>query len=313
MVDRCCCFTTDSGYLFPTVLSAIQARKFLDHDIADVVIMLFGADPVALKVFSEICQRNGIRLMVCDPEMLQGYSTMYARLFLSKTLSQKYLRVLYVDGDTQVTRSLNTIMQAELPNGHAFAAVADPMAVLQASKSGDAAIQSYFDGLGVENSPARPYFNSGVMLIDLAHWAAIERDALACLRDRPELCLFQDQSALNFAGHQNFSSMSFRWNFPIFFRNCGVERTLRPRVYHFMSKPKPWQGVFPPWNRSFAKPYRDLIAQHPETMPFSEPLSLPRHIRYLLQQNIKRLQETVTWRYSRRREFILEFDAAAKL
>ncbi len=311
MIDRCACFITDTGYLFPTVLAATQARKFLDREIADVVIILFDTPPEKAELIAKICERNQIILICVSDEILQGYNAMYARLFLTELLPAKYKRVLYMDGDIQITGSLNDLIQTELPGDSDFAAVPDPMAIeLYEAKSGDPKIQSYFEGIGVNSSPARPYFNSGVLLINLPQWAAIGRDALDVLTNAPAKCLFQDQSALNFAGHSKFAPMSFRWNFPIFFRNCGVEKSLAPRVYHFMSKPKPWNGAFPPWNSSFVEPYAKLISEYPDLGAHSKKLPLSAHIKYLGQQYFKRANETITWRFSGRRRAILEFEKA---
>ncbi len=309
MIDRCACFITDAGYLFPTVLAATQARKFLDREIADVVIILFDSSPEKAELIAKICEPNQIILICVSNEILLGYNAMYARLFLRELLPAKYQRVLYMDGDIQITGSLNDLIQTELPGNSDFAAVPDPMAIaLYAAKSGDAKIQSYFYGIGVNSSPARPYFNSGVLLINLSQWATIGRDALDVLTNAPEKCLFQDQSALNFAGHSKFAPMSFRWNFPIFFRNCGVEKPLAPRVYHFMSKPKPWNGAFPPWNSKFVEPYTQLIAEYPDLSAHSKTLPLSAHIKYLAQQYFKGANETITWRFSGRRPSILEFE-----
>jgi lipopolysaccharide biosynthesis glycosyltransferase len=106
--------------------------------------------------------------------------------------------------------------------------------------------------------------------------------------------------------------MSFRWNFPIFFRNCGVEANIRPAIYHFMSKPKPWDGTFPPWSRKFYRPYLELLAEFPDLAAYAKPMPLQRKLKYLTQQNIKRLQETFAWRLSPRRQGILTYEAAAK-
>jgi lipopolysaccharide biosynthesis glycosyltransferase len=313
MVDRCACFTTDLGYMFPTMLSAIQARKSLDREIADVVILLFDAEPKAAEVFAKICEQNQIILLCFGGQVLRGHTPMYARLFLTELLPETYRRVLYIDGDVQIGGSLNDLIQTELTGNADFAAVPDPMAIwLDQAKSGNPKIQAYFDGLGVNSTRSRPYFNSGVMLINLREWATISRDALGCLTNTPALCLFQDQSALNFAGHSKFTPMSFRWNFPIFFRNCGVETAIAPRIYHFMSKPKPWDGVFRPWNRRFFEPYGKLIAQYPELRAYTKKLSPKMRRKYFYQQYYKYVVETITWRYSGRRPAILAFNAATR-
>jgi lipopolysaccharide biosynthesis glycosyltransferase len=311
MNDACACFTTDLGYMFPSLLSAIQARKHLDADKCDVVIILFTRGEVVDDVFNAACRQKGIVLITADLGELQGHTTMYARLFLNKLLPPAYTRILYIDGDVQITASLNPLIQADLPEDR-FSAVADPMCVTADQAIPEAeAVKAYFRSLNVQNTLATPYFNSGVLLINRASWAEICDDALTFLNEHPELCRFQDQSALNFAGHQKMTPMSFQWNFPIFFRNCGVERRIRPAIYHFMSKPKPWNGVFPPWNKHFFMPYVELLREYPALAAHSKPMPLKSLVKYAAQQRVKQVQETFSWRLSGRRRGILAYHEAA--
>ena len=313
MITRCACFLTDLGYLFPSLLCAVQARRFLDTETADVIIVLFDATPQTTELFSNICQQNGVILLCADREILGGHSAMYARLFLSQILPEQYQRILYLDGDMQIGDSLNDLIQTELPADCDFAAAPDPMAIeLYESKSEHLNTQSYFNRLGIDSTPERPYLNSGALLINREPWSGIGRDALDYLAKSPSTCLFQDQSALNSVGHSRYAPMSFRWNFPIFFKNCGVEAAILPRIFHFMSKPKPWNGVFRPWNRSFVDPYASLIGKYPELQAYSKKMSLASHTKYLGQQYYKSILETLTWRYSGRRPAILEFEAATR-
>jgi lipopolysaccharide biosynthesis glycosyltransferase len=311
MNRACVCFATDLGYMFPSLLAAIQARQFLDAEIADVVIILFTEDDPEL--FREICGQKGIILITANPKTLQSHTAMYARLFLDSLLPAQYSRILYIDGDVQITASLNALIQTELP-ADAFCAVADPMCV-SADRADENAceIQAYFASLGVRNSADKPYFNSGVLLVNRESWAEISRDALKFLTEKPELCRFQDQSALNFAGHARMQPMSMRWNFPIFLRNCGVEADIQPAIYHFMSKPKPWQGAFPPWNASFYLPYVGLLSEYPGLGAYAPPMPARLRAKYFLQQRVKWLQETVAWRFSGRRLGVLKYDKAARI
>jgi lipopolysaccharide biosynthesis glycosyltransferase len=312
MNRACACFTTDLGYMFPSLLSAIQARQNLDARTTDVVIILFRAAETNDDLFIEICRQKQIILITSDLDVLQSHTAVYARLFLDALLPEAYSRILYIDGDVQINAGLNELIQTELP-GDSFSAVADPMCIVadQAGSEGRQ-ITAYFDRLGVRNSPSTPYFNSGVLLVNRSSWAKISQDAINFLNEKPENCLFQDQSALNFAGHKKLIPMSFRWNFPIFFRNCAVEARIYPAIYHFMSKPKPWNGIFPPWNRSFYEPYVQLSREFPALAAYSPPMSLKTHIKYSLQQRVKKLQETISWRLSDRRQAILSYHEAGK-
>jgi lipopolysaccharide biosynthesis glycosyltransferase len=311
MNRSCACFTTDLGYAFPTLLSAIQARRHLRADQTDVVIILFQNENVIGDILAQVCEEKGITLIRLKLESLQGYTPMYARLFLHEILPDNYERILYIDGDTQIHGSLDGLVQAELP-ADKFMAVADPMAVLaDVAGRGAGELSRYFTNLGVKNTPASPYFNSGVLLVNRSSWAGISLAAQSFLATHPGLCLFQDQSALNFAGHEHVLPLSFCWNFPIFYRNCGVEAKINPRIYHFMSKPKPWNVALPPWNAGFAKPYQELTNEFPQLAEYARPLPLQTYLRYFAQQNAKRFQETLAWRLTKRRGAIIRFVAAA--
>jgi lipopolysaccharide biosynthesis glycosyltransferase len=311
MNHACVCFTTDMGYMFPSLLSAVQARERLDPAHGDVIIVLVSEAGVD-ELFFEICRQKGIILIIAPPEMLRGHNSMYARLFLDEMLPAQYSRILYIDGDVQIVAPLDGLIALPLAPG-ALAAAADPMCIEAERDSPQARrFNAYFASLGVKNSPATPYFNSGVLLVERDTWAKISGVALKFIDETPELCLFQDQSALNFAGHANLVPLSFRWNFPAFFRNADVETVIRPVIYHFMSKPKPWNGNFPPWNSSFSKPYQRLISEYPGLAAYSRPMSNKLRLKYFAQQNYKRLHETKSWRFSTRRDGILRYFGAAK-
>jgi lipopolysaccharide biosynthesis glycosyltransferase len=312
MNTRCVCFTTDLGYLFPTLLSAIQARKNID-ETADVIIILFLAGAPVDDVFQEVCAAQNIIFLIRSSEILQGFTTMYARLFLCELLPAQYAHILYIDGDVQIAGSLNPVIAWRPVGPETFCAVADPMAVELIHDETRHDIRDYFESLGVKNSARQPYFNSGALRIERPGWAEISHEAMKLLRERPELCRWQDQSALNFAGKGKFAPMSFQWNFPIFFRNCGVEHAINPRIYHFMSKPKPWQGDFPPWDGRFVKPYLQLLDENPALARFCGKLPFKMRLKYFGLQNYKRMQELLSWRLSGRRQAILDVNAAATL
>jgi len=312
MNSRCACFTSDLGYMFPTLLSAIQARQHLDQS-SDVVILLFhGGDPVD-DVFAAVCARYGIKLLTASLDVLQGHTTMYARLFLDGLLPPEYSRILYIDGDVQIVGPLDGLIESDLP-AESVGAIADPMAILlKAGAPESPRFAAYFDGIGVNSVPNAPYFNSGVLLINRASWVGISRTALKLLSEQPELCLFQDQSALNFAAHKVMVPMSFKWNFPIFLRNGGLERAIRPTIYHFMSKPKPWDGNFPPWNKGFSEPYLRLKRQFPGLDKYVRRMPLKVQAKYAIQQRLKMVEETLAWRFSKRRDILLAFDQASRI
>jgi hypothetical protein len=67
----CVVYTTDETYLFPTLVSAIQARRFASRAGADVLICHFGVSKSAEAVFAGICAQEGIGLLAVDIEDLR--------------------------------------------------------------------------------------------------------------------------------------------------------------------------------------------------------------------------------------------------
>ena len=122
---------------------------------------------------------------------------------------------------------------------------------------------------------------------------------------------FGQQDAFNVALGPMIDLASFRWNYPAFFSNFRFGRMIEPRVRHFMSNPRPWQGPFPPWGPAGQAPYFDLVRRHPELAPLLSPLSGRQRLRYEAQQRIKRLIEPVFWDTAHVRSRVAEHEAAA--
>jgi hypothetical protein len=91
-------------------------------------------------------------------------------------------------------------------------------------------------------------------------------------------------------------------------RNSRVEAEIQPRILHFMSSPKPWQGDFPPWTQEACAPYLEMIRRYPALAPFKQQLPLNHRAYYHLQQRRKRVVETVMWGLSKRRTRILDYE-----
>jgi hypothetical protein len=117
---------------------------------------------------------------------------------------------------------------------------------------------------------------------------------------------------LNLIGGPHRIAMSLAWNFPIFMLNSRVEAAIAPRIYHFMSSPKPWHGVFPPWGRNAQAPYLDIVRTYPELASYHSAMSVPVRLRYHLQQRYKKVYETFAWGLSSKRTRILDYERRLK-
>ncbi|NHN89132.1 glycosyltransferase family 8 protein [Acetobacter conturbans] len=295
MSKVCVCYTTDVGYLFPSLISAIQARRNTSPDHTDIFLIGIDIDPAARAVFSRVCEQSGIIFQCHDSSDIQHAPAMLARLFLSDLLPTTYDRFLYVDGDTQIRGNLDRLLTQPLPSG-TFAAVTDPMGLACGGDDQQArTFAAHFAELGLSDEEAGRYFNSGVIYAEREGWSSIGPASWAAYQAHPSKARFPDQDVLNLIGRSHRLSMSFAWNFPIFFRNIGLDEIIEPCIYHFMSSPKPWDGNFIPWDATASTPYGEIAALFPELVPYWKRMSWKKHLRYHLQQRYKRWQERREW------------------
>ncbi len=160
----------------------------------------------------------------------------YYRLLIPELLADLE-RVLYLDADTVVLDDLGAIYDRGAAP-HAFAAVEVPGA--------DHRIR------GLPRSAG--YFNSGVLLIEVAAWlaAGLGRRAIEFAEAHPEQILWVDQCALNAVAAGHWRRLPLRYNAvtPFFLRKEQrrfarlegfAEAVREPAVLHFTTQSKPWQ------------------------------------------------------------------------
>lgn len=310
--DCCIVFTTDHGYLFPTLVGAIQARRYSSADSADVLIFGFGVNSVASETVTEVCEAENITFLPVERGAIDDATPMMARLFLNRFVPESYNQYLYLDGDVQVCGSLDPLLNAHVRPGE-FLAVNDPMTFLIKDYGGeDRKADDYISSLGLNQRQNSRYFNSGVLRINRSGWERIGKDAWDLVCKNAVGFRFADQDPLNIVAADCRTAISLKWNFPIFLRNAGVEAFIRPCVYHFMSSPKPWEGVFPPWNANFTKPYSDLLSTYKNLSQLQRKQSLLFGIRYFFQQRYKQMSEKLLWGHGSRQARIMDYEKQTK-
>ncbi|MCH4092429.1 glycosyltransferase family 8 protein [Acetobacter sp.] len=296
MPEVCICYTSDVGYLFPSFVSALQARRNTNRNLTDILLIGIDIDPELQKNFSKLCKKNDI-VFLCytASDIDHAPATTLARLFLDDLLPSFYKRFLYVDGDTQIRGDLDRLLNQPLATG-TFAAVTDPMSFTLGDDDQIArSFQKHCSSLGFSDRDAKQYFNAGVIYADRAGWGRIGREAwkkFGSLQPKPS---YLDQDVLNLVGLPHRLTMSFSWNFPIFFRNISLDPIIAPCIYHFMSSPKPWDANLPPWDVTASSPYNEIIGAFPELASYRKRMSPTRLLRYTLQQRYKRWLERREW------------------
>ncbi|GAB2932309.1 glycosyltransferase family 8 protein [Micromonospora polyrhachis] len=163
-----------------------------------------------------------------DPMLL---APQYFRCLLPRILPVTVQRVIYIDADTLVLDDLRPLWNWPL-DGRPVAAVGDLVSVIR-----DAI--SHWQELGLDGGA--PYFNSGVMVADLAIWrneGIGERVLRRCQLDRDRLLIRDrwpqyDQYGFNVVLQNRWSRLPDRWNhFP-------ERAATRPGIVHFLGDTKP--------------------------------------------------------------------------
>ena len=308
-VQTCVCYCTDRSYLFPTLVSALQARAHATPQVADIIIVCFDVDAATISIAQSICNKNNIILFSKSGADIDNTPAMLGRLYLDEILPENYKNILYIDGDTQIKSSLNEFLSCTPPEGRFFAS-ADPMVFLleDHSKEGES-VRKHFQEIGLTPEQSRQYFNTGVLYFNRSAWAVIAEKARTIIRSQNTMSRFPDQDILNIVGIERALPMSLSWNFPVFLHNARLESTIQPKIVHYMSQPKPWDGIFQPWQASDYAPYPAFVAAYPEFSGLWKRSSLSRKLRYFAQQHYKLFCETRKWGHGAVHALVLDYEA----
>lgn len=165
------------------------------------------------------------------------------RLLLGDLLPPAIERVIYLDADTLIVNSLAALYQADLDK-NAIGAIRDADSPWAAGTLGTS-----WRELGL--APSSHYFNSGVLLIDIARWRQ-EEVGTRCLKLLRQFRLrWGDQDALNTVLAGMWLELPRRWNLQTpelsgyspgwALWRSEVEAALSdPAVIHYTGRDKPW-------------------------------------------------------------------------
>ena len=203
----------------------------------------------------------------------RGSLAQYARIFIARQLEEEIDRVLYLDSDTIIRKSLAVLWHIDL-QGKTIAALDDAFSV------------HYRPNLDLNRTDIM--FNSGVMLIDMIKWRErkIEQRILDFIRSRRGFVEKGDQGALTAVlSHETicfdtvFNAVTIFFDFsykemlayrrpPAYYQETEVKRAVEdPVIVHytlsFLSR-RPWmEGCTHPWAEEWLRyksrsPWRDM-------------------------------------------------------
>lgn len=259
----------DENYAFAlrTLIRSIAFAHGADTAGLRMIVLDQGLTAAARAAILAEGERAGLpvgirRAPVVDPAYPVSHwvsKAVYARLSIPDVVDDEE-RVLYLDTDLMVLGDLRPLLALAL-DGRPLAAVRDPQNPLIGQ--GLAMALPGWQDLGI--AYGREYFNSGVMLIDLAEAKrhGLFETAKDFLTTNPDNVRFWDQDALNYAADDAWLRLDRRWNtFAIsplasdadFIHHAepviSLEQLLADehtaRIIHFAGALKPWQEAYPP-------------------------------------------------------------------
>jgi lipopolysaccharide biosynthesis glycosyltransferase len=239
-----CCNEGYLQHLFVALTSIAEQKTRYVYDV--VVVMQNGnvvdCDALACRVLARYPHmRVSFRLLVPDaglvlPTHAHYTVDIFTRLWVADFFAAAVDRVLYLDSDIVIVESLDPLWETAL-DGRTIGAVSIPGSTRCAI-------------FGIPQ--AAGYFNSGVLLIDLARWRrthAFDR-LMAYIQANHEKLIDPDQDALNAVLYDDRLPLGYEWNVisPFYFpyHDLGLAEAevarvrTQARIIHFNGASKPW-------------------------------------------------------------------------
>lgn len=239
---------TDENFVIPALVSIVSIFENNMKDECVVTVLTEGVSESAMAKFDTLATKYNQKINVVriDPSRFQNMVTrgrypvsMYFRFLLPEILPTVG-KVLYIDCDIMVRKSLAHLFSLPL-DGKACGVVVD-------QQCDDVQIQNR---LRIKS----PYFNSGVMLMNLDEWRIQDytNKIVDFIESNPSICIFPDQDALNSVLESKVDYLDYGYNLQEMWltmldytrfhysRYEELEKAKTdPAIIHFCVSEKPW-------------------------------------------------------------------------
>jgi lipopolysaccharide biosynthesis glycosyltransferase len=223
-----------------------RAQTFI-LDLADRVGFSVRQIRVDKRTFSDLVLREGLT------------NATYYRLLLPKLIPQSVKRIVYLDADLVVRSRLDALFRMD-PYGKFLSAVED------------AGYKGQLLPLSDEHTP---YFNAGVMSIDLDMWRSHRIAERACkfVADNPDIIRFSDQCGLNAVINGRWCPLPPKFNVQAFhfkkkygnkiYSDGEIRNAMKmPAIIHYSEIKKPWTYLC-------RHPYKSVYWEHLKATPYA--------------------------------------------
>lgn len=252
-------YTFDNNYVQHAIASMVSICRTNSWDMNLVFYVL--ADSVSndnIAVIKALEDEFSCKIIITEingfmSQFESGFDTggwnetTMARLLMASFLPSDVTRVIYLDCDTIVRNSLEDLWETDLDD-NCIGAVVEPTVDRSRMKI-----------LGIGE---RPYFNAGVLLVNLAKWRDLEMEKkiLAICAEEGDKLTANDQDALNLAMKDGFYILSPTYNYvnsfyyypyrllselekPARFPDAQEFRAIQdnPNIIHYLGEDRPWR------------------------------------------------------------------------
>jgi lipopolysaccharide biosynthesis glycosyltransferase len=182
-------------------------------------------------------------------------------------------RVLCLDSDLLITTDVTELFQSDL-EGNAIAVVSEGEVKNCWSKERDLLIS-----VGVSERAA--YFNTGVVLVDVAEWKRqdITSKCLDFAASHANHLFNTDQTVLNAVLRDRITLLPGKYNLPHYPTNPVLKVSDAGGIHHFVGSPKPWDFLGEVLHLSYPAFQKHLLLTHHRDYKSFKNLSVPQLFR----------------------------------
>jgi lipopolysaccharide biosynthesis glycosyltransferase len=261
-------FASDRNYI-QHLAAALVSLLFNNRDVPfTIYIISSGMTPKDRRRIDEITKGYSceIRHLTVSDDLFARLATehpmypkgIYYRLLIPSLIDES--RVLYLDSDIIVNGSIRELYNQEFGDAY-VCAIEDPGFDRHRQLKMDATAR---------------YFNSGMMLINLAKWKStgLQKKVIDFIENNPDAIWFPDQCGLNSVINGQWKSVPLKFNqqssifsegfdakFDCFSKDELREARANPVIIHYTSGSKPWHFK----NRH---PYKNLYWHYLKMTPY---------------------------------------------
>ncbi|WP_336489085.1 glycosyltransferase family 8 protein [Methylobacterium nigriterrae] len=267
---------------FEVHIAMLARDRVLSNRVMDAVTAAFGNVRIAYHDLDET-------LFDAFPVTQSISKSTYIRIILGRFVPRDCERILYLDADTIVRADVRPLWRTPL-DGAVLAAVRDHFSL---------------DAEAISFAPDEPYFNAGVLLIDMNRWRAldIEGRVLAYLGEHANRLPWMDQDALNAVLRGHVRYVGLEWNFqprcadvPAEFLGLDEATYARlrahPSLVHYTTS-------FKPWNAAHRVHYSGLFYEAARLLPSSPDLVPQPPGAGRFRDRLMGLKTTLRWHFPR--------------